>query len=44
MSRLETLPDEILMIIFRYSGDVYSLFRSFFGLNQRLNQILIDKR
>ena len=40
----ETLPDEILMMIFRYSGTVYNIFRTFSGLNQRLNRILIDIR
>ncbi len=43
-STFETLSDEVLMIIFRYSGDVYKIFRTFLGLNQRLNYILIDKR
>ncbi|CAF1061827.1 unnamed protein product [Didymodactylos carnosus] len=40
----ETLPNEILMIIFRYAGDVHTILRTFLGLNQRLNRILIDKR
>ena len=40
----ETLPDEILMIIFRYSGDIYTIFRTYLGLNYRLNAILLDKR
>ncbi|CAF1084872.1 unnamed protein product [Didymodactylos carnosus] len=39
----ETLPDEILMIILRYSGNVYTIFRTFSGLNQRLNNILVDR-
>ncbi|CAF3942968.1 unnamed protein product [Rotaria sp. Silwood1] len=43
-STFETLPDEILMIIFRYSGDVHTILRAFLGLNQHLNRILIDKR
>ena len=43
-STFETLPDEILMIIFGYSDDVCGKFRAFIGLNQRLNNILIDKR
>ncbi|CAF3438323.1 unnamed protein product [Rotaria socialis] len=43
-SSFETLPDEILMIIIRYSGNFYSIFRTFCGLNQRLNRILIDRR
>lgn len=38
------LPNEILMIIIRYSGDAYAIFRTFIGLNQRLNNILVDKR
>ena len=32
------------MIIIRYSGNFYSIFRTFCGLNQRLNRILIDRR
>jgi hypothetical protein len=43
-STFETLPDEILMIIIRNSGDIFMIFRAFFGLNQRINNILIDKR
>ncbi|CAF1024385.1 unnamed protein product [Adineta steineri] len=43
-STLETLPDEILMLIFQYSGDVSTILRTFLGLNQRLNRILIDRR
>ncbi|CAF4122153.1 unnamed protein product [Adineta steineri] len=43
-STLETLPDEILMIIIRYSGNITSVFRTFSGLNQRLNRILVDRR
>ncbi|UJR13342.1 hypothetical protein I4U23_000360 [Adineta vaga] len=44
LSRLELLPDEILMIIFKYSGDIINIFRTFLGLNQHFNQILLDKR
>ncbi|CAF0987703.1 unnamed protein product [Adineta steineri] len=40
----ETLPDEILMIILPYCGHVVNIFHTFLGLNQRLNQILIDRR
>jgi hypothetical protein len=43
-STFEQLPDEILMIIFQYFGNVYTIFQTFLGLNQRLNNILIDKR
>ena len=43
-STFETLPDEILMIIFQYSGDVHTILRTFLGINQRINRILIDKR
>ncbi|CAF4324433.1 unnamed protein product [Rotaria sp. Silwood2] len=43
-STFETLPDEILMIIIRYSGSIYRMFRTFSGLNQRINNILIDRR
>ncbi|UJR13341.1 hypothetical protein I4U23_000359 [Adineta vaga] len=32
------------MIIFKYCGDVINIFRTFLGLNQRFNQILLDKR
>ncbi|CAM4828893.1 unnamed protein product [Rotaria magnacalcarata] len=32
------------MIIIGYSGDAYSITRTFLGLNQRLNCILLDKR
>ncbi|CAF4227308.1 unnamed protein product, partial [Adineta steineri] len=39
----EDLPDEILMIIFRYSGDTYTILTTYLGLNQRINRILIDK-
>jgi hypothetical protein len=42
-STFETLSDEVLMTIFRYSGDAYTIFRIFHGLNQRLNCILIDR-
>ncbi|CAF1286610.1 unnamed protein product [Rotaria sordida] len=40
----EALPDEILMIILQYSGNVYNIFRTFSGLNKRLNNILVDRR
>ncbi|CAF2703371.1 unnamed protein product [Rotaria sp. Silwood2] len=43
-STLEMLSDEILMIILQYSGNVYNIFRTFSGLNKRLNNILIDRR
>jgi hypothetical protein len=43
-STFETLSDEVLIIIFRCSGDVYGIFRAFLGLNQRLNHVLLDKR
>ncbi|CAF1060255.1 unnamed protein product [Adineta steineri] len=43
MSTFETLPNEILMNIVRYSGNAYTIFRTFSGLNQRLNNILIDR-
>ncbi|CAF1183270.1 unnamed protein product [Adineta steineri] len=44
ISTFEILPDEILLIIIRYCGDAYSICKSFFGLNQRLISIVIDKR
>lgn len=37
----ESLPNEILMIIFQYCTDV---FRTFLGLNQRFNDLLLDQR
>lgn len=40
----EELPDEILMIILRYSGDIFTVFRAFLGLNERINRILLDRR
>jgi hypothetical protein len=43
-STFEQLPDEIIRIIFQYTGDVCAIFQTFLGLNQRLNNILIDKR
>lgn len=43
-STLETLPDEIIMIILQYSGNAAMLCRTFFGLNQRFNNILVDRR
>ena len=43
-SNFETLPDEVLMIILRYFGSIYTIFRTFSGLNQRLNNILVDRR
>jgi hypothetical protein len=43
-STFETLPNEILMIIIRNSGDIFTIFQAFFGLNQRINNILVDKR
>ncbi|CAF2820889.1 unnamed protein product [Rotaria sp. Silwood2] len=43
-STFEKLSDEILMIIFSYLDNIYSIFRTFLGLNQRINNILLDKR
>ena len=43
-SNFEALPDEILLIILQYSGNAYTVFRTFSGLNQRLNNILVDRR
>ncbi|CAF3065235.1 unnamed protein product, partial [Rotaria sp. Silwood2] len=43
-STFEMLSDEILMIILEYAGNVYNIFRTFSGLNQRLNKILLDRR
>ena len=44
LSTFENLPNEILMQIFQSFADIYLLFRTFFGLNHRLNCILLDKR
>ncbi|CAF3882917.1 unnamed protein product [Adineta steineri] len=44
LSSFEILPNEILMIIMKYSGNVFTIFRTYFGLNQRLNNILLNKR
>ncbi|CAF3635622.1 unnamed protein product [Rotaria sp. Silwood1] len=44
LSNFETLPDEIIMIILKYCGDVHTILKTFLGFNQRLNMILIDKR
>ncbi|CAF0882332.1 unnamed protein product [Rotaria sordida] len=43
-STFERLSDEILMIIFSYLDDVVSIFQTFLGLNQRISNILLDKR
>ncbi|UJR32303.1 hypothetical protein I4U23_019767 [Adineta vaga] len=43
VSTFETLPDEIILIIFKYVNEIYFLFHTFLGLNQRLNSILLDK-
>jgi hypothetical protein len=43
-STFETLSDEVLLIIFRCSANVFGIFRAFLGLNQRLNHILLDRR
>ena len=40
----ESLPNEIFIIIFQYFDDVCQVFRAFLGLNQRLNDVLLDKR
>ena len=44
ISTLETLPDEILILIFQYSGSTINIFRAFLGHNQRFNHILLDRR
>ncbi|CAF3348847.1 unnamed protein product [Rotaria socialis] len=44
LSTFESLPDEIIMTIVKYCGDTCAILRTFLGLNQRLNRILIDKR
>jgi hypothetical protein len=43
-STFETLSEEVLLIIFRCSANVFGIFRAFLGLNQRLNHILLDRR
>ena len=42
-STLEMLPNEILMVIFSYAGDVSVQLRTFLGLNQRLNRVVTDQ-
>ena len=42
-STLETLPNEILMLIVSYAGDIPGRLRTFLGLNQRLNSIVTDQ-
>ncbi|UJR32385.1 hypothetical protein I4U23_019847 [Adineta vaga] len=42
-STFETLSDEILMIVFQYMGDMCTILRTFYGLNQHLNDILLKK-
>lgn len=44
VTTFETLPDEILMIIIQYSGDIFTIFEALSGLNQRITNILLDKR
>ena len=44
ISTFEDLPDEILMLIVRYSGEILNILRAFLGLNHRLNSILVDRR
>ncbi|UJR19678.1 hypothetical protein I4U23_022812 [Adineta vaga] len=44
LSTFESLPNEIIMIIVKYSGDVFSILRTYLGLHERFNQILLDKR
>ncbi|CAF1000934.1 unnamed protein product [Rotaria magnacalcarata] len=44
LSTFEILPDEIIMTLVKYCGDTCTILRTFLGLNQRLNRILIDKR
>lgn len=43
LSTLEVLPDEILSLIIQHSGDVPNIIRSFLGLNQRFNNIVLDR-
>ena len=39
----ETLPGEALMIVLQYSGNAHTVFRTYSGLKQRLNDILVDR-
>ncbi|CAF1097655.1 unnamed protein product [Adineta steineri] len=43
LSTFEDLPTEILIIIFKYSGDIFTILHTYLGLNQRLNRILLNK-
>ena len=44
LSTFETLPNEFIMMILRYSGNAYSVCRAFCDLNQCLNNILVDRQ
>ena len=41
---LESLPDEILMLVFQYCGSTIDILRTFLGLNQRFSNILVDQQ
>ena len=40
----ESLSDELIMMIMEYSGVIHNVLRTYFGLNQRLNNIILDGR
>ncbi|CAF0935483.1 unnamed protein product [Adineta ricciae] len=40
----ERLPDEIIMSVMEFSGDVFDILRIYLGLNERFNHILLDQR
>ena len=40
----ECLLDEIIMIVMKFSGDVFDILRIYLGLNERFNHILLDQR
>ncbi|CAF1295423.1 unnamed protein product [Adineta ricciae] len=42
-STLETLSDDVLVVICQYTGNISTIFQTFFNLNQRLNDILLKK-
>lgn len=44
LTKLEDLSDELLMMVIRHCGEVYSTFRIFFPLNRRFQRILLDPR
>ncbi|UJR12442.1 hypothetical protein I4U23_016618 [Adineta vaga] len=40
----ENLSDELILMIMEYAGDISIVLRTYFGLNQRFNNIILDRR